>query len=264
MTRDFRFGFILRDVSSAAKVRDAARQAEDLGYDTVVAPDHLGAPAPFPVLATVAAATDTVRIGTFVLNACFYKPALLARDVAALHELSGGRFEVGLGAGYAREEFEAAELPFPSARQRIEYLEHVTAHLAEHVPDAPIVIAGGGDRLLTVAAKWASTVGVTGDLAERIAFLRGAAGARFDDLELNLAITAVPTDNSGTPNLTLTRHYAPERTDEQLLQLPGVLSGSVSDMADKVRRVREEYGVSYFVVAAAHAEVFGKVVAELR
>jgi alkanesulfonate monooxygenase SsuD/methylene tetrahydromethanopterin reductase-like flavin-dependent oxidoreductase (luciferase family) len=97
MPRDFRFGLSLRDTSSAAKIRDAARLAEDLGYDVLLVPDHLGAPAPIPVLATAAAASDTLRLGTFVLNACFYKPALLARDVGALHDLSGGRFEVGLG-----------------------------------------------------------------------------------------------------------------------------------------------------------------------
>ncbi|MGU3500663.1 LLM class F420-dependent oxidoreductase [Mycobacterium sp. C31M] len=265
----FRFGIGLRDTSSAAKVRDAARLAEDLGYDVLLVPDHLGAPAPFPVLSTVAAVTDTLRLGTFVLNACFYKPALLARDVAALHELSGGRFEVGLGAGYVREEFEAAELPFPPARQRIEYLEHVVEYLAEHVPDAPIMIAGGGDRLLTVAGKWASIVGVTGGsgedpLAERISFLRGVAGDRFDDIELNVAITAVPTDGSEMPNLSMTRHYLPDLTDEQLLATPGVLSGSVRDMADKVRRLRDGYGAGYLVVQAAHAEAFGKVIAELR
>ena len=65
-------------------------------------PDHLGAPAPFPTLMAAAAATTTLRVGTFVLNACFYKPALLARDVQALRDLSDGRFELGLGAGYAQ------------------------------------------------------------------------------------------------------------------------------------------------------------------
>ncbi|MBX9918961.1 MAG: TIGR03621 family F420-dependent LLM class oxidoreductase [Mycolicibacterium frederiksbergense] len=265
MPRDFRFGLSLRDTSSAAKVRDAARLAEDLGYDVLLVPDHLGAPAPFPVLATAAAASQTLRLGTFVLNACFYKPALLARDVGALHDLSGGRFEVGLGAGYVREEFEAAELPFPSARQRIEYLEHVVEHLAEHVPGAPIMIAGGGDRLLTVAGKWAAIVGVTGNpVAERIAFLREVAGTRFDDIELNLAITAVPAAGADMPNLTMTRHYAPGLSDEQLLALPGVLSGSVTEMADKVRGLRDTYGANYLVVQASHAEVFGKVIAHLR
>ena len=80
------------------------------------------------------------------------KPALLARDVAAMRDLSGARFELGLGAGYVRE---AAELPFPSARQRVDYLQNVMEFLRRHVPDVPILIAGSGDRLLTVAARQA-------------------------------------------------------------------------------------------------------------
>ena len=126
-------------------------------------PDHLGAPAPFPALVSAAEVT-TIRLGTFVLNAGFYKPALLARDVAAVDMLSDGRFELGLGTGYVREEFEAAELPFPSAGRRVDYLEHMTAYMQEHVTKVPILIAGAGDRVLTIAAgaptSSASPVGV--------------------------------------------------------------------------------------------------------
>ena len=150
MAKDFRFGVGLRGAKSMSSVQDGARRAEDLGFDVLHLPDHIGAPAPFPTLMAAAAATKTLRMGTFVLNACFYKPALLARDVAALRDLSGGRFELGLGAGYAQEEFEAAEMRYPSARERIDYLAHVTEYMAEHLPDVPILIAGNGDRLLTV------------------------------------------------------------------------------------------------------------------
>src|SRR6202158_6104621 len=127
MAKDFRFGLGLHDARSRAKVQDAARRAEDLGFDVLHVPDHLGAPAPFPTLMTAALATTTLRVGTFVLNAGFYKPAWLARDVAAMRDLSGGRFELGLGAGYVREEFEAAELPFPSAGRSGELLAHAHA-----------------------------------------------------------------------------------------------------------------------------------------
>ncbi|HTM84998.1 MAG TPA: TIGR03621 family F420-dependent LLM class oxidoreductase [Mycobacterium sp.] len=271
MTRTFRFGVSLRKAQSQSQVAEAARQAEDLGFDVIHVPDHLGAPAPFPTLTAAAAATSTLRVGTFVLNACFYKPALLARDVEALHDLSGGRFDVGLGAGYVREEFEAAELPFPSARERIDYLRHVTDYVREHVPGAPILIAGNGDRLLTVAAQTADIVGLTGGthvdgdpLAERITFLRNAAGDRFADLELNIAVTAMPAPGTELPNLTLPRHYLPGLSDEQLLQHPGVLSGSVTAIADRLRDLRERYGISYLIVQAADAEAFAKVIAELR
>ena len=84
-----------------------------------------------------------------MLNAGFYRPALLARDVTSLRDLSGGRFELGLGTGYIKEEFEQAELPYPTAGERVDCLRHVTEHMNEHVPDVPILIAGNGDRVLT-------------------------------------------------------------------------------------------------------------------
>jgi probable F420-dependent oxidoreductase len=273
VAKDFRFGVGLRAAKSMSSVQDEARRAEDLGFDVLHLPDHIGAPAPFPTLMAAAAATKTLRMGTFVLNASFYKPALLARDVAALRDLSGGRFELGLGAGYAQHEFEAAELRYPSARERIDYLAHVTEYMAEHLPDVPVLIAGNGDRLLTVAARQANIIGLTGGqritedqdaLAERVDFVRNAAGDRFDDLELNLAITALPRDGSGKPDLSIIRRALPDRSDDELTQTAAVLSGSASEMADTVRGYRDTYGVSYLIVQDKHAQAFSKVIEELR
>ncbi|MDT5209710.1 MAG: hypothetical protein QOF67_2125 [Mycobacterium sp.] len=274
MAKDFRFGLSLFDASSQARVHDAARMAEKLGYDVLHVPDHLGAPAPFPVLMSAAAATSTLRLGTFVLNSAFYRPALLARDVGAMRDLTDGRFELGLGTGYAREEFEAAELPYPSARERIDHMEHVIDYMHEHLPEVPIMIAGNGDRVLTIAAKRANIIGFTGGdrapdgdadpLAERIEFVRNAAADRFGELELNVAITAMPIDGSGMPDLRIPRQFLPHLTDEELLRHPGVLSGSTRDIADRIRGFRDTYGVSYVIVQAPHAESFAKVIAELR
>lgn len=273
MSKDFRFGLSLRSTGSRAAVQDAAVRAEALGYDVLLVPDHLGAPAPFPVLATAGAATDTMALGTFVFNACFYKPALLARDIAAMQDLTGGRFEAGLGAGYVEAEFDAAELPFPSAGKRVEYLAHVTTYLRTNRPDVPVMIAGAGDKLLTVAAQQAQIIGLTGGrptpdnpdpLAERISFVRNAAGPRFDELELNIAITAVPTDDSGIPNLSITRRFLPDLSDEELLKTPGVFTGTAADIAVRVRRLRDQYGISYIIVQQQHCEAFAKVIAELR
>ncbi|MFZ0903347.1 MAG: LLM class F420-dependent oxidoreductase [Mycobacterium sp.] len=271
-SRTFRFSIGIHSAKSSAALRDKAKRMEDFGFDGIHLPDHLGAPAPFPVLTAIAAATSTVRLGTYVLNACFYKPALLARDAAAVNDLSDGRLELGLGAGYVREEFEAAELPYPSAGQRVDYLEHVTTYLKEHLPNVPILIAGNGNRLLTVAAQHADIIGLTGAndrgvddaLAERVEFVRAAAGDRFADLELNLAITAVPSDNSGKPDLSMTRRYAPHLSDEQLLALPAVLSGSPRDIADTLRGYRESYGLTSVTVQEQHAETVAKVIAEFR
>jgi len=273
MAKRFRFGLGLNAARRRESVQEWGRRAEGLGYDVVHLPDHLYTTAPFPMLTAVAMATDKLRLGTFVLNACFYKPALLAREVTTLRDLSGGRLELGLGAGYNKLEFDEAELPFPSARERVDYLRHVTEHMVEHAPDVPLLIAGNGDKLLTVAAQRANIIGLTGGgvatddsdpLADRISFVRNAAGDRFDDLELNISVTAMPTDGSGVPDLTIPRRFLPDLSDEELLRTPAVLSGSTSDIVDTIRRYRDDYGVTYIIVQQPHAEQFSKVIEQLR
>jgi probable F420-dependent oxidoreductase len=277
MGKDFRFGIGVRSVKSAQKLRDTVRRFEDLGFDVLHVPDHLGRfgiPAPFPTMVAAAEYSKTMRVGTFVINAAFYKPAILARDAIAVDVLSEGRLDLGLGTGYVREEFEAAELPYPSAGERVDHLRHTTTYLKETAPSIPILIAGNGDRVLRIAAQHADIIGLTGGgvpeypghdpLAERIDFVRAAAGERFADLELNIAITGVPTDSSGIPDLALTRGYAPDATEEQLLALPTVLTGTPRDIADTLRARRDDYGITYFTVQDYHAEYFAKVIAELR
>ncbi|EHB58148.1 putative F420-dependent oxidoreductase [Mycolicibacterium rhodesiae JS60] len=277
MVKDFRFGIGVRSVKSAQKLRDTVRRFEDLGFDVLHVPDHLGRfgiPAPFPTMVAAAEYSKTMRVGTFVINAAFYKPAILARDAIAVDILSEGRLDLGLGTGYVREEFEAAEMPYPSAGERVDHLRHTTTYLKQTAPSIPILIAGNGDRVLRIAAQHADIIGLTGGgvpeypghdpLAERIDFVRAAAGERFADLELNIAITGVPTDSSGIPDLALTRGYAADATEEQLLALPTVLSGTPRDIADTLRARRDDYGISYFTVQDYHAEYFAKVIAELR
>jgi len=203
----------------------------------------------------------------------FYKPALLARDAATVNELTDGRLELGLGAGYVHEEFEAAELSFPSAASRIRHLEHVTSYLEREQPGVPILIAGSGEKVLGVAARHADIIGVTGTpgamtgpdpLAERIGWVRRAAGDRFNDLKRNLPITAAPTRNSRAPDLSMIRRFAPGLSDQRLLELPGVVSGSADEVADTLRGYRERYGVTYLTVQAALAEDFAEVISKLR
>lgn len=271
---EFRFGVGVTRARSRTELVDGARRAEALGFDVLHVPDHLGGPAPFPVMTAIAMGTTTLRVGTFVINSAFYRPALLARDVAALHDLSEGRFELGLGTGYVKEEFDAAGIPFPSARERVDHLKLTTEYMTEHLPDVPIMIAGNGDRMLRIAARSADIIGLTGGdraatadedpLADRIAFVRDAAAGRFGELELNIAITAMPVDDSGQPDLTIPRISLPGLSDEELLRHPGVLSGSVDEIADRIRRYRDVYGISYVIVQMRHAEAFGKVIELLR
>lgn len=271
MARQFRFGIGLRSIKSADRLRQKVRQFADLGYDIVHFPDHLGAPAPFPAMVAAADAAPGIRVGTYVLNAAFYRPALLARDAVDTDVLCDGRLELGLGTGYVREEFEAAGIPYPSPAQRVAHLSDTVDHLRRVTPEIPLLIAGNGDRVLTLAAQHADIIGFSAGasrapdpLGERIAFVRNAAGDRFGDLELNLAITAVPTDASGVPDLTLTRAYAPGRSDEELLKLPSVLSGPPRRIAEILQAQRETYGLTYFTIQDYHGKYFAEVIRLLR
>lgn len=274
MVREFRFGIGVRAVRSSTRFRDKVRRFADQGYDVLHVPDHIGAPAPFPAMVAAADAAD-IRVGTYVLNAAFYKPALLARDALAVDVLCDGRLELGLGTGYVREEFEAAEIPYPSAAERVAHLRHTTGYLRDALPSVPLLIAGNGDRVLTIAARHADIIGFTGGglptpanpdpMAERVEFVRAAAGERFGELELNLAITAVPTEpDSTTVDLDLTRAYFPGATDDQLLAMPSVLTGDPHRIADTLREQRERYGVTYFTVQDYHGENFARVIDLLR
>lgn len=272
MAKDFRFGVALSTLKSRSQWQDAVRRVEDFGYDVLHLPDHLVTPAPFAALLSAADVT-TMRLSPFVLNAGFYKPALLARDVAAIDMLTDHRFELGLGAGYVKEEFEAAELEFPSARSRVDHLTHTTGYLREHVPDVPIMIAGSGDRVLTLAARQADIIGLSGSrtntaaadpLADLVGFIRERAGDRFDDIELNLMITALPHDRSGIPKVLRTSGFGQSLPQEQLLKSPTTLAGSPRAMADTLRRYVADYGITYISVPQLHAEAFSAVIAELR
>lgn len=273
VARAFRFGIGLRSIGSAQRLRDKVRRFEDLGYDVVHFPDHLGAMAPFPAMVAAANAARTITVGTYVLNAAFYAPALLARDAVDVDVLSDGRLELGLGTGYVREEFDAAGIPYPTAGQRVDHLRRTVEYLKGVAPNVPLIIAGNGDRVLTLAARHADIVGFSGGsagsdaadpLADRVALVKAAAAERFDSLELNLAITAVPTDSSGIPDLALTRAYEPDKSDDELLCMPSVLSGSPRHIADTLLERRETYGVTYITVQDYHGAYFAHVINALR
>ncbi len=287
--RPFRFAVGVAAAGSRAEWREKARRAEDLGYDVITVPDHLGMISPFPVLVTLAEATERLRVGTMVLNAGFYRPALLARDVATTDLLTDGRLELGLGAGpdFAKPEFEVAGLPFPSGRKRIEYLNDTITEIrklfaGEHEPPVrrhiPLLVAGLGDRLLRVAAEHADIVSLagipvgtdidsdeTGDaaFARRVDFVRDAAGARFAEVELSLLLQGVEIEGHGG-DLSLAERFNPELSEAQLRYLPGVLHGSAQGVADTLRHYREDHAVNYYLVNEAHMTAMAPVIDLLR
>jgi probable F420-dependent oxidoreductase len=268
----FRFGVSLFPGGSRSGWQAKARQAEDLGYDIVQVADHLSMPAPFPALVSAGSATN-LRMGTYVLNASFYRPALLARDVAETSRLLDGRLELGLGTGYDAAEFEAAGLPFDGAGKRIDHLEHTISELRRLVdPMPPLMLAASGRRMLRLAAREADIVSFTvvtpeNDpekvLADRIEFVRSAAGERFGQLELNLFVFSVAVTD-GEPDLTVARQVLGGMPDEQIRALPGVLIGSADQVAETLLRYREKYGLTYFGVLEPYMTDFARVIDRLR
>ncbi|WP_455749051.1 LLM class flavin-dependent oxidoreductase [Gordonia amicalis] len=134
-SRAFRFGVNMLAVDSGASWQRRAQHVEELGFDVLLVPDHLGIPSPWPALATAAAATERLRVGPFVLNAAFTNPTLLARDVATVDQLSHGRVELGLGTGYVKEEFESAGIEFLPAGRRVDHLGDTVARTMSLLTD---------------------------------------------------------------------------------------------------------------------------------
>ncbi|UFR05908.1 LLM class F420-dependent oxidoreductase [Streptomyces sp. Go40/10] len=291
MARPFRFGVNLLTPAPADEWRAKCRRAEDLGYDVILVPDHLGMVAPFPALVAAAEATRRPRLGTFVLNTGFWNPALLAREVATTDALTGGRLELGLGTGYVQAEHEAAGLPFGSPRERVDHLERTLAELdrllgsGEHQPRpaqsrVPVLVGANGDRMLRLTAAHADIAAFTGarpgrtpgtleplraeELDERVARYRALAADRAEPAELNLLIQLVAVTDDPEPVLRPLLESLPGMTVDEVLALPIVLAGPLEDVVAKARAQRERFGFSYLTVLEPSMEAFAPVLARLR
>ena len=184
-----RFGLVWDGSGSPVEV---ARRAEDVGYDSLLFPDHTGMVAPLPAMAAAAAVTSRLRLGPQVINPALRPLGALAQELAAIDVISGGRLEVGLGAGYAAAEVASLGLPFPAAGDRIRAVarsldllprlfagETITEAPADGQPwgrlhefrleptppqgeSVPLMVGGNGNRLLAVAAQRATIIQLAG------------------------------------------------------------------------------------------------------
>jgi probable F420-dependent oxidoreductase len=280
MTRAFRFGINMMSAGDRSEWTAKCQRAEAFGYDVLLVPDHLGMPAPFPALTLAAEVTERVQLGTFVLNCGFFNPVLLARDAFAVREFSGGRLELGLGAGYVRAEFEQAGLQFPTARERVDHLERTVDKLIELAEKPlPLLIGGNGDRVLRLAATKADIVAFAGlksvpgdpplafidneELDERVAYVRAAADGR--DYESNLLIQAVmiTSDRRGAAEAAREQDKL-TLSAEELLEMPALLVGEPKEIADQLRAHRERFGFSYITVLEPAMADFAPVIELLK
>jgi probable F420-dependent oxidoreductase len=291
--RPFRFSLQIPRPASRLEWVDLARRAEDTGFDMVVTADHLGGLSPLVPLAVAAEATERLRVGTMVLNNDFYTPSLLARDVATLDLLSDGRMELGLGAGHARPEYERAGLVFDPPGRRVDRLEEsvgllrrlfdgeTVTHHGDHYDlndetaapppvqaHLPLLVGGGGDRVLGIAARLADAVGFTGlgrtledghhhepagfapgRVDEQVAHVRRVAGERSDSLEFQALVQAVvvTSDPVRAAEDLIAEHLGSMSVDD-VLATPYLLVGSVWELIDRLVERRERWGFTHYTV----------------
>jgi len=312
MTRKpFRFSVGGGEPVSARALAEKSRRAEGMGYSAYVLSDHLlNTLAPNIALAAIAAATQTLRIGHFVLNNDLRHPAVLHQELATLDVLSEGRLEIGIGAGWNEPEYTASGIPFEAVPLRVTRLEEAIAVLkglfgdekysfqGKHYtiteldgrpkpvqkPHPPILIGGGGKRVLRLAGREAQIVGVAPRLGakeggfqsctfeatrEKVGWVKEAAGARFDAIELNTYPSFRPASVTDEPRkaaealLTRLNERQPSGlTVEQLLDSPHVFIGTIDQLVEKFTRLRDELGISNVMVGNG-MEDFAPVVERL-
>jgi probable F420-dependent oxidoreductase len=189
--RAFRFGVSVRDADNVGELAAQAVRAEELGFDTFLCPDHLiggdvNYLAMWPMMTVAALSTSRIRVGNLVACNDFRSPALLAKEAATLDWLSGGRLQLGLGAGHRAAEYEQSGLPFYEGPVRIERLEEAIkivkalfgpapVHFdGRHYqidglqqyppplqrPRPPLLVGGGARRVLELAGREADIVSI--------------------------------------------------------------------------------------------------------
>jgi len=303
----FRFGVQLSNASSGPAWRDLARTIEGLGYSSLFIPDHFEDQfGPLVALTVAAEATTGLKVGSLVFGNDYRHPIVLAKEIATLDLVSEGRVEFGLGAGWMTTDYEQSGIPNDPPGVRISRLseslqimkslwatgaatldgEHYTikgaigAPLPHSRPHPPIIIGGGGRRVLGIAAREADIVGVNPSLAagyvgpevlatttaeyydQRIAWIREAAGDRFDSLELQcltFLVQIVPDREDAVARLADMMGV----TSEQVEGSPIALVGTVEQIAERLVERRERFGFSYIIVHEAEMEAFAPVVAAL-
>jgi probable F420-dependent oxidoreductase len=314
--RPFRFGVSTRGARSRDAWLSLARQAEDLGYSTLLIPDHLDTSlAPIAALVGAAGVTTAIRLGCHVFGNDFRHPVMLAKEAATIDALSDGRLELALGTGWRKDDYEESGIPldppgvrvsrFAEAIQVVKgcfadqpfsfsgtyYTVHDLSLFPKPVqrPHPPILIGGGSRRVLAIAAREADIVGLNfrttprGDAdpsdfsaeatAQKVAWVREAAGERFDELELSvfvgfLAVADEP--RRAAEQILEAWRLTGKLSVDQLLETPQALVGSVEQIVETLLARRERFGISYIVVRDSDAgspvsimETFAPIVARL-
>jgi len=306
--RGFRFGVQASRATTAREWADLARRAEANGYDVLTMPDHFTDQlAPVPALMAAADATTDLRVGALVFDNDYKHPVVLAKELATIDLLSEGRLEIGLGAGWMISDYEEAGIPYDSPKVRIdrfvEGLRIIKGTMGEgpfsfsgdhytitnynglpkpvQKPCPPVLIGGGGKRVLSIAAREADIVGINGTLDagvigpeavstmtaaavdEKVAIVAEAGAHRLADIEMNIRtfFVKVTDDRAGMINAVAGMFKIPA---ELIEDSPFGLIGSVDSIIESIHAARERWGFSYFIVGGENIEEIAPVVAALK
>ncbi len=284
-----------------------ARRAEDVGVAVLTVADHLDDElAPLAALMAAADATTELRVGSLVFANDYRHPALLAKEAATIDRLSGGRLEFGLGAGWMATDYEGAGIALDRPSVRIARMEEAITviralwsgdpvdHHGEHYrisnlvgrplpaqrPHPPIVIGGGGRKVLEVAGRQADVIHLNPDLRagvidaragatateeatlRKIGWVRDAAGSRFDRLELGTRIhLAIVTDERDAVYDAMASGFG--LTPEEARRSPHALCGTLDQIADDLVERRERLGVSAIGLSASSLEEMAPLISRL-
>ena len=292
MPQPFRFGLQTHGPIEGMSWTDTAKFAEQQGYSSLLVPDHFhGQYGPMTALAAAAAVTTELKVGALVFGNDYRHPIMLAKEMATLDHIAEGRVEFGIGAGWMRTDYDQTGMTYDRPGLRIERMveslqiikrcwqegsfdfagEHYQIDGYDGLPlpytpgGPPVIIGGGGPRMLGVAAEHADIVAITANLRAgevgadaisdsmpeaydaKLARVGEVLGDRLDDTEINsLAMnTTITDDRDGALEFFAGMFGAPK---EHVAQTPALIVGSVDEIVETLQERRNRWGFNYVVV----------------
>ncbi len=315
MARTIKCGVVL-PLTDFAAARAVAEKAEAFGFHAIAAEDHFFMTGfgherseprleCFTLLSALAPLTQRITLTQLVAANSYRHPALLAKIISSLHHITGGRVELGLGAGWFREEYDAFGLPYPKPSVRIaqlaeglqvikrlwaedevsfagQYYQLTAApHAPKPAPRPRIMIGGGGEKLLKVAAKEADIVniippfsGARGKVviedtldfdmdefrrrSDILAAQCKVIGRSFDEIELSgmVFIMLGRTEEEADNMMRMTAQMMNVENLDAVRNSPNTLIGTPEQVATEMRRRARDLGVTYFFCNFLNPEMF--------
>lgn len=302
--RPFRFGIQASKADSRKEWVDLAKTAEDLCFSSLTMPDHFTDQlAPVPALMSAADATTKLRIGALVWDNDYKHPVVLAKELATMDLLSDGRLEIGIGAGWMATDYEQSGIVYdrPGVRidrflegleiikqamtgekfsftgQHYKITDYVSAPMPVQRPCPPILIGGGGPRVLKLAAQLADIVGINPSMkdgvvnaetishmsaeavSEKIDLVTRAAGDRMSKIEMNIRTFLVNIRDNADEAINGTANMF-KVEPKMVADSPFALMGPPAKIAEDLLARRERWGLSYIIVGGEDVNSFAPVI----